>query len=78
MTVDGINKLSLGKLICFSIAKQHNLNTIERDKYTNEGPTSIQLCEDAAKAPHVYGHGVGQTQDHLGRAVEPTLYVCVH
>ena len=38
----------------------------------------VELGQDAAEAPHVYGHGVGQAQDHLGRPVEARLDVRIH
>ena len=38
----------------------------------------VQLSQDAAKGPHVYGHGVRQAQDHLRGAVETRLDVSVH
>ena len=43
-----------------------------------QGVPRVQLRQDTAKAPHVDGHGVGQTQDHLWGAVKPTLDVRVH
>ena len=43
-----------------------------------QGVPRVQLRQDTAKAPHIDGHGVGQTQDHLWGAVKPTLDVRVH
>eukprot|EP00640_Fibrocapsa_japonica_P003499 CAMPEP_0113940898 /NCGR_PEP_ID=MMETSP1339-20121228/6923_1 /TAXON_ID=94617 /ORGANISM="Fibrocapsa japonica" /LENGTH=307 /DNA_ID=CAMNT_0000944869 /DNA_START=300 /DNA_END=1224 /DNA_ORIENTATION=- /assembly_acc=CAM_ASM_000762 len=40
-----------------------------------EGVPRPHLGQQAAHAPHVDGHRVGQPQDHLRRAVEPALYV---
>lgn len=38
----------------------------------------VKLGQDAAQAPHVYGHAVRVAQDHLRRAVETALDVRVH
>lgn len=38
----------------------------------------VELGQDAAQTPHVDGHAVWVTQDHLRRPVEATLDVGVH
>lgn len=43
-----------------------------------EGIASVQLCQNAAQAPHVYGHAVRVAQNHLWWAVEAALNVSVH
>ena len=42
-----------------------------------QGIPGEQLGQDAAKAPHVYGHAVFRSEDHLWRSVESTLDVRV-
>lgn len=43
-----------------------------------QGVARVQLCHDAAQAPHVNGHVVRVAQDHFWGSVEPALDVRVY